>query len=375
MGARTVVLSIVLGSMLVASAALGGIFAVSLTGRDGAGGEVVPVAQAPRPTILDTPVSAAIDDLPGLVERVRPSVVRIAASSGSGFGGQGVGTGLMIDREGNILTNFHVIDGARTVTVDLTDGTQAAATVVGTDPGNDLAVLKADLPASKIVPATLGNSDVRARRRTGLRHRQPVWPRVHGHQRHHQRSRARALRGGRPADSQRPPDRRRGEPGELGRPAVQRARRGGGHQHLDRESHGPAGLRRASASRCHRTPPRASCPSSSRARPRSTRSSASAASPSMSPPPRATASASPRASTSPVSAPAAPPSRPACAPPTRAGAGGDVVTAIDGRIVRSIGELAGIIDSHAVGETVTLAVQRGREQVQLRAVLREWQSG
>jgi S1-C subfamily serine protease len=52
-----------------------------------------------------------------------------------------------------------------------------------------------------------------------------------------------------------------------------------------------------------------------------------------------------------------------------------VITAIDGRIVRSIGELAGIIDSHAVGDAVTLTVRRGTEEAQLRAVLREWQAG
>jgi serine protease Do len=71
---------------------------------------------------------------------------------------QGAGSGFIIDREGYILTNHHVIDGAQRITVTLADGRTFRAQVAGTDPAIDVALLKiaggSDLPE-----APLGNSD------------------------------------------------------------------------------------------------------------------------------------------------------------------------------------------------------------------------
>src|SRR3954463_4026957 len=71
---------------------------------------------------------------------------------------QGAGSGFLIDRDGYILTNYHVIDGAQRITVTLADGRTFRAQVAGTDPAIDVALLKinggADLPE-----APLGNSD------------------------------------------------------------------------------------------------------------------------------------------------------------------------------------------------------------------------
>jgi S1-C subfamily serine protease len=64
----------------------------------------------------------------------------------------------VIDTEGHILTNAHVIDGERTVSVAFADGTTAKATVVGRDNSTDLAVLDVDLPASRLHPVPLGSS-------------------------------------------------------------------------------------------------------------------------------------------------------------------------------------------------------------------------
>ena len=52
------------------------------------------------------------------------------------------GSGFFVDRNGHIVTNNHVIDGAETITVRLNDGTELPADLIGTDPGTDLAVLK-----------------------------------------------------------------------------------------------------------------------------------------------------------------------------------------------------------------------------------------
>jgi len=70
----------------------------------------------------------------------------------------GVGTGMMIDKQGHILTNYHVAGGASKIRVTLSDGMQYDATVVGTDPKTDLAVIK--IPAKVDLPfVTFGDSD------------------------------------------------------------------------------------------------------------------------------------------------------------------------------------------------------------------------
>jgi Do/DeqQ family serine protease len=70
---------------------------------------------------------------------------------------QGLGSGVIIDANGYILTNHHVIDGAEQIKVDLNDGRSLDAQVVGTDPPSDLAVLKVE--ASGLPVLVLGDSD------------------------------------------------------------------------------------------------------------------------------------------------------------------------------------------------------------------------
>jgi S1-C subfamily serine protease len=74
-------------------------------------------------------------------------------------GGTATGSGFVIDGEGHILTNNHVVEGAGKVTVKLGDSEKTYdAEVVGADPGTDIALLKVDAPASEIQPLTLGHS-------------------------------------------------------------------------------------------------------------------------------------------------------------------------------------------------------------------------
>lgn len=94
----------------------------------------------------------AEDTLINLYERVNPGVVNIVINSGQG-------SGFVYDTEGHIVTNNHVIAGAARITVNFADGTEAPATLVGTDPDSDLAVIKVDLPASKLTPIPVGTSD------------------------------------------------------------------------------------------------------------------------------------------------------------------------------------------------------------------------
>ena len=67
-------------------------------------------------------------------------------------------SGFVIDKQGRLLTNLHVIQGANSVRVTLFDGSQHDARVVGADASTDVAVLVIDVPAEKLVPLTLGDS-------------------------------------------------------------------------------------------------------------------------------------------------------------------------------------------------------------------------
>lgn len=95
--------------------------------------------------------------------QVNKSVVNITTESeGLGFFGDetstGTGSGFVIDKEGRVLTNFHVIQGADTVRVTLFDGTAHPAKIIGQDPSTDVAVLQIKVPASKLSPVKFGDS-------------------------------------------------------------------------------------------------------------------------------------------------------------------------------------------------------------------------
>jgi S1-C subfamily serine protease len=77
----------------------------------------------------------------------------------SGGGGTATGSGFVIDTEGHVLTNNHVVEGADRISVKLGESETAhSATVVGSDPATDIAVLKVDAPQGQLHPLTLGHS-------------------------------------------------------------------------------------------------------------------------------------------------------------------------------------------------------------------------
>ncbi|MDO5701336.1 MAG: trypsin-like peptidase domain-containing protein [Bowdeniella nasicola] len=116
------------------------------------------------PTASPSPVSepplaeVSSTDLPNweaVAERVRPSVVAIATRTAEG---SGAGSGVILDTAGHILTNDHVIAGARDIVVTLNDGRMLTATARGTDPATDLAVITLTDPPEDLAPATFGDS-------------------------------------------------------------------------------------------------------------------------------------------------------------------------------------------------------------------------
>jgi len=83
-----------------------------------------------------------------------PSVVSINVTTSDA---EGVGSGVTLDTDGNILTNYHVVEGAQTISVSA-GGNSYDATVVGTDESSDLAVIKIDPGSNKLTPIEVGDS-------------------------------------------------------------------------------------------------------------------------------------------------------------------------------------------------------------------------
>ncbi|MFG2917821.1 S1C family serine protease [Kitasatospora sp. NPDC048298] len=110
---------------------------------------------------IASPVSARSDgsaDVAAIAAAVSPSTVQITVKTGNGTA---TGTGVVLDTDGRILTNYHVIDtaaaGGGRITVTFKDGSTAQATVTGTDKALDVAVITAT-GAKNLTPAVLGDS-------------------------------------------------------------------------------------------------------------------------------------------------------------------------------------------------------------------------
>src|SRR6266581_3327781 len=108
------------------------------------------------------PAAATTTSLTQLYKNVAPGVVDIIVNQSSGgFGDQGAqaeGSGFVVDTSGDIVTNQHVVDGATAIKVMFQDGKTAKATVVGTDPSTDIAVVKVDVAGSELHPLTFASS-------------------------------------------------------------------------------------------------------------------------------------------------------------------------------------------------------------------------
>lgn len=107
-------------------------------------------------------IGSVPQELEALYKSVNPGVVSIIVYSPDGIdvaGPLGQGSGFVIDREGHIVTNHHVVDGAGQIEIDFPSGLKSFATLIGTDPDSDLAVLQVDVPTEHLTPLPLGDSD------------------------------------------------------------------------------------------------------------------------------------------------------------------------------------------------------------------------
>jgi S1-C subfamily serine protease len=111
-------------------------------------------------------------DVNGIYRRSAPGVVQITSRSsartatdpvfGAPFRTPGLpalGSGFVIDKDGHVVTNFHVVEGASDIEVGFSKGDTVKARVVGSDPSSDLALLKLEARSRALTPLPLGNSD------------------------------------------------------------------------------------------------------------------------------------------------------------------------------------------------------------------------
>ena len=127
---------------------------------------IAPTATAAPTAVAAQPASSSnqASDLVGVIARARESVVTITAhgiSTRNPFSpfnmpATGVGSGIVVSTNGLILTNYHVVEGALTLSVATADGQTLGATVVTTDETHDLAVIRAT--GGTLTAATLGDS-------------------------------------------------------------------------------------------------------------------------------------------------------------------------------------------------------------------------
>ena len=114
---------------------------------------------------MDEAVAEAIDaELPDQVELTRvyqtilPSLVVVQTDKGGEEEGIGVGSGVVVNVDAEVLTALHVVDGATEIQVSFADGTRTTAVVADSDPNRDIAVLAPYTLPNLIVPATIGTS-------------------------------------------------------------------------------------------------------------------------------------------------------------------------------------------------------------------------
>ena len=163
---------------LVVSAVIGG--AVALGAAAGLGTfksstttvrELQAVPAAASPTAFQSSRALSVNEIyrraaPGVVQVTATQVVRTPTvdpffgfSVPQSQSQQALGSGFVIDKAGHIVTNYHVVAGARSVRVSFSDNESVRARVVGSDPSTDVAVLQVDAHALALSPLPLGNSD------------------------------------------------------------------------------------------------------------------------------------------------------------------------------------------------------------------------
>jgi len=116
--------------------------------------EIIPTPTLPVVPQVTIDLFEMEELLISLYERVSPGVVAIQQVGG------GLGSGFVYDREGHIITNYHVVEGSQELEIGFSSGFKTRGAVIGIDLDSDLAVIKVDAPEEVLVPLPLGDSDL-----------------------------------------------------------------------------------------------------------------------------------------------------------------------------------------------------------------------
>src|SRR5438093_13328715 len=144
-------------ALTVAGGAGSGAVAATLVDHNTQATTAATTANSTSSTATSTQASSTAETV---YKQVSPGVVTITAVVNSGRGsGQATGSGIVLDTNGNILTNAHVIAGAQQIQVTFSGGRTVNATLVGSNSSADLAVIRLPVAARTLHPVTLGNSD------------------------------------------------------------------------------------------------------------------------------------------------------------------------------------------------------------------------
>lgn len=177
MKVRTRILSRAAGLALVAAAggalALGGAALLGdLGGKTTTVREIAAAASPSTPAAFETSSKAlTINEIyrrsaPGVVQVTTTSVVNLPTDPffGNPFGPsqqeeRALGSGFVLDKAGHVVTNYHVVQGAKTIEVSFSNNESVTAKLVGADPSTDLAILQVNVSSRGLAPLPLGDSD------------------------------------------------------------------------------------------------------------------------------------------------------------------------------------------------------------------------
>jgi len=144
-----------LGATAATAALLASLGTAAVTGAFADEDTVGTTPTATTSQVVPASSTSTTPDWQAVTSAVGPSVVAIDVA---GAEGAGQGSGVIIDDEGHVLTNSHVVDGAQDINVSLADGRIYRAELVGQDETTDLAVVRIVEPPADLTPATLGTS-------------------------------------------------------------------------------------------------------------------------------------------------------------------------------------------------------------------------
>src|SRR5919201_1355450 len=167
---------LVVAAVIGAGLTLGGVAVFAgLDGHTTTVREIVSGGPSAAPASFRTGQRLSINQIyrsaaPGVVQVTSTSVVKVDNGNPFGFDIPGfsfpqeetqraLGSGFVIDKAGHIVTNYHVVAGAKSVEVSFSNHDSMKAHIVGRDPGTDIAVLKVNARSRALTPLTLGNSD------------------------------------------------------------------------------------------------------------------------------------------------------------------------------------------------------------------------